>query len=166
MHIDAKKGDIPQTAPVLPSTFTTIVNIHVPQTKEETSSSTCDNPSPPSYASSETLLPSIYPPKGFSFNVVVASLCICGFVSALDTIVLASTLPAIATDLQAATVDAYWCSSAYLFSQSVVQLVFASFAQAFDRRVCMLAALAIFTVASVLCATARDVQWLIAGRAV
>jgi fucose permease len=163
MHIDAEKSDIPQVTPVLPSTFTTIINI--PQTKE-TSSSTSDNPSLPSYASSETLLPSIYPPKGFSFNVVVASLCICGFVSALDTIVLASILPAIATDLQATTVDAYWCSSAYLFSQSVVQLVFASFAQAFDRRICMLAALAIFTVASVLCATARDVQWLIAGRAV
>ena len=107
-----------------------------------------------------------YPAKNLSFHVVTVCLCVCCFVSALDTIILSSTLPAIAANLQATTANAYWCSSAFLFAQSVVQLIYAVFAKAFHRRTCMLAALTFFTVASTLCATARDIQWLIAARTV
>lgn len=107
-----------------------------------------------------------YPAKNLSFHVVTVCLCICCFVSALDTIILSSTLPAIAASLQATTANAYWCSSAFLFAQSVVQLIYAVFARAFDRRTCMLVALTVFTFASILCATARDIHWLIAARTV
>ena len=110
--------------------------------------------------------PQSYPVKNLAFYVVIICLCICCFVSALDTIILSSTLPAIAASLNATTANAYWCSAAFLFAQSVVQLIYAAFSQAFDRRTCMLAALSIFTVASILCATAKDIQWLIAARTV
>ncbi|KAH8900396.1 MFS general substrate transporter [Thozetella sp. PMI_491] len=115
---------------------------------------------------SETCVPAAYPARNASFYMVVSCLCICCFISALDTIILSSTLPAIAASLQATTANAYWCSSAFLFAQSVIQLVYAVFAKALDRRTCMLAALGFFTFASILCATARDVQWLIAARTV
>jgi len=111
-------------------------------------------------------VPPSYPVKNLSFYIVIICLCICCFVSALDTIILSSTLPAIAASLNATTANAYWCSAAFLFAQSIVQLIYAAFSQAFDRRTCMLAALSIFTVASILCATARDIQWLIAARTV
>jgi predicted MFS family arabinose efflux permease len=107
-----------------------------------------------------------YPAKDFSFRIVVLCLCICCFITAFDFIVLSSALPAIATSLDATTADAYWCSSAFVFVQAVVQLAYAAVAKALDRRICMLGALAIFTGASVLCATARSVQWLIAARTV
>jgi MFS family permease len=107
-----------------------------------------------------------YPAKDLSFYIVILCLCVCGFVSALDTIILSSTLPAIAASLQATTADAYWCSAAFLFAQSVVQLIYAAFAHAFSRRACVLTALSIFTAASVLCATAKSIQWLIATRTV
>ncbi len=107
-----------------------------------------------------------YPAKDLSFRIVAVCLCMCCFIAALDAIILSSTLPAIAASLQATTADAYWCSSAFLFAQSVVQLLYAVFGLAFNRRTCMLAALAIFTFASILCATARDIQWLIAARTV
>lgn len=107
-----------------------------------------------------------YPAKNLSFHIVTVCLYISSFVSALDTIILSATLPAIAASLQATTANAYWCSSGFLFAQSVVQLIYAVFARTFDRRTCMLVALALFAVASILCATARNIQWLIAARTV
>jgi hypothetical protein len=119
-------------------------------------------------ASSSTISenPRIYPTKDLSFNVVTGCLCICGFVSALDTIILSSTLPAIATSLQATTANAYWCSSGFLFAQSIIQLTYAAFTNAFDSKICILVALGVFSVASVLCATAQSIQWLIVARTV
>ncbi|PTB62274.1 MFS general substrate transporter, partial [Trichoderma citrinoviride] len=93
-------------------------------------------------------------------------LCICCFISSLDTIILSSTLPAIAASLQATTTDAYWCSASFLFAQSVVQLIYAVVARALNRRTCMLAALAFFGFATILCATARNIRWLIAARTI
>jgi MFS family permease len=107
-----------------------------------------------------------YPPRDLFFRVVTLALCICCFITALDIIILSSALPAIAANLNATTANAYWCSSAFIFAQSVVQLVYAALSSALDRRTCMLAALTIFTIASVLCATARSVEWLIAARTV
>lgn len=110
--------------------------------------------------------PSPYPVKDFRFRVVILCLCICCFIASLDTIILSSTLPAIAASLQATTTDAYWCSASFLFAQSVVQLIYAVVARALNRRTCMLAALGFFGFASILCATARNIQWLIAARTV
>lgn len=110
--------------------------------------------------------PSPYPVKDLRFRITILCLCISCFISALDTIILSSTLPAIATSLQATTTDAYWCSASFVFAQSVVQLIYAVVARALNRRTCMLAALGFFGFASILCATARNVQWLIAARTV
>ncbi|KAK4077865.1 uncharacterized protein Triagg1_3559 [Trichoderma aggressivum f. europaeum] len=85
-----------------------------------------------------------HPVKDFRFRVVILCLCICCFIASLDTIILSSTLPAIAASLQATTTDAYWCSASFLFAQSVVQLIYAVVARALNRRICMLAALGFF----------------------
>lgn len=116
------------------------------------------------HTASDTSSP--YPVKDFRFRVVILCLCICCFIASLDTIILSSTLPAIAASLQATTTDAYWCSASFLFAQSVVQLIYAVVARALNRRTCMLAALGFFGFASILCATARNIQWLVAARTV
>ncbi|KAM6483812.1 major facilitator superfamily domain-containing protein [Trichoderma sp. SZMC 28011] len=116
------------------------------------------------HTASDTSSP--YPVKDFRFRVVILCLCICCFIASLDTIILSSTLPAIAASLQATTTDAYWCSASFLFAQSVVQLIYAVVARALNRRTCMLAALGFFGFASILCATARNIQWLVAARTI
>ncbi|KAG0649489.1 Efflux pump FUS6 [Hyphodiscus hymeniophilus] len=104
------------------------------------------------------------PINSLNFYLAFACLCICVYVAILDTVIIGYALPAIAVDLKTTSSQAYWCGTAYLISQTVVQPLYGSFSNIFGRKVCLMTALFLFTVASFLCAVAPDVRWLIGSR--
>ena len=100
-----------------------------------------------------------------SFLITFAGLNLCVFISTVNTINLASALPAIATDLSATTSQAFWTSIVLLFVQCVAQPIYGTLAEILGRKPCMVAALAIFALASLFAALAPNIECLIAARA-
>jgi MFS family permease len=104
--------------------------------------------------------------KKTAFHPTFICLCICVFVSTLDTVIVAASLPAIASSLHATSNAAYWCGSGFLFAQTVAQPIYGGFAETFGHKSCLMAALGVFTTASLFCATAQNMKWLVAARVV
>lgn len=104
--------------------------------------------------------------KPRSFYITVTSICLCVFISSVNTINFASALPAVASSLSATTTQAFWCGTVLLFAQCIAQPVYGAATEAFGRKRCMLAALVIFVLGSLLAALAQNIRWLIAVRAV
>jgi MFS family permease len=88
------------------------------------------------------------------------------FISIMDTVIVATALPAIASDLNAPSNAAYWMGSGCLFAQAVSQPLYGTMSSVFGRKACFVFAMATFTLASLFCAVARGVGWLIVARVV
>jgi MFS family permease len=110
--------------------------------------------------------PQGYPPHNRTFYLAIASICICSFMSSIDTVIVASALPRIAQALHATSVEAYWCGTGFLFAQTVSQPIYGAFTSVVGMKVCILVAMGVFLVASVFCAAAQNIAWLIAARVV
>ncbi|KAF2465362.1 MFS general substrate transporter [Lindgomyces ingoldianus] len=107
--------------------------------------------------------PHDYPPRNHSFHIAFPSICTCTFVATIDTVIVATALPAITTSLHAISHEAYWCGTGFLFAQTVSQPLYGAVQEVVGHKRTMLGALGVFWGMSVLCATARDVGWLAQG---
>lgn len=105
-------------------------------------------------------------PISQAFKIAFLCLCACNFISILDTVIVASALPAITIALDATSDEAYWCGSAFLFAQAVSQPLYGALSEVFGRKVCLIVALSLFTVSSLFCATAQNITWLVVSRVV
>ncbi|KAH8816680.1 MFS multidrug transporter [Xylogone sp. PMI_703] len=101
-----------------------------------------------------------------TFYLAVAAVCICSFMSSIDTVIVASALPRIAQALHADSVEAYWCGTGFLFSQTIAQPIYGVFSSVVGMKSCMMVAVGVFLVASAFCAAAQSIAWLIAARVV
>src|SRR5262245_45816546 len=88
------------------------------------------------------------------------------FMVALDALVVATTLSSIRQDFGASIEALQWTVNAYNLSFAVLLLTGAALGDRFGRRRMFIAGLAVFTLASALCAVAPGPAWLIAARAV
>jgi MFS family permease len=104
--------------------------------------------------------------KSMAFMLAFASIMASNFISIMDTVIVATALPAIAHGLKAKSNEAYWLGSGFLFAQAVSQPLYGTMSSVFGRKPCFVFAMALFTVSSVFCATARSVGWLIIARVV
>jgi hypothetical protein len=102
-------------------------------------------------AKEESSLASSPRSKDRSFYLSFTALCICAFISLLDTAIIASALPAITRALHATSLEAYWCGTAFLFSKTIAQAWYSTYAFTFGHKNCLLVALAIFLVGNCLC---------------
>ncbi|KAJ7151678.1 Mfs1.2 [Mycena filopes] len=59
-----------------------------------------------------------------------------------------------------------WISAAYALASTAIVPMSGNLATAFGRKPCTLLAIALFALGSALCGTARNIPWLIAGRAI
>ncbi len=85
--------------------------------------------------------------------------------TALDTTIVATALPAIADDFGSGT--AYvWVGSAFLVAASAATANWSKLSDIWGRKTLVRAALASFFFGSVLCGAAGSIDMLIAGRAV
>ena len=59
------------------------------------------------------------PKKSFKFKVTVFMICLVSVVVAMDSVIVAATLPAIAVALKGTSLEAFWVGTSYLLAQTV-----------------------------------------------
>src|SRR5215207_5653029 len=96
---------------------------------------------------------------------VIALTAIGSLMAALDTLVVASALSTIRIELGASVEALEWTVNAYNLSFAVLLITAGALGDRYGRRNLYAAGLALFTVASALCALAPGAGWLIAARA-
>src|SRR6266700_7094579 len=97
---------------------------------------------------------------------VVAAMILGSSVAGIDSTVVAVALPAIGRNLHAGFQALQWTVTSYTLTLASLILLAGSLSDRWGRRRVFLAGLGWFTVASVLCAAAPGIGWLIAARAV
>lgn len=83
--------------------------------------------------------------------------------SALDQTVIGNALPSIVADLRGFALYA-WVATGYLLASVVTIPIFGRLGDYYGRKPFVLAAALVFTLASLLCALAPSMGWLVAGR--
>ncbi|GME41845.1 MFS transporter [Neofusicoccum parvum] len=96
---------------------------------------------------------------------VLTSLYLSLFVAALDQTIVSTAIPTIASQLHSAA-GYTWIGGAYLLAKAAAMPIWAKLSDIWGRKPIILAALLIFFSSSILCALARTMTTLIAGRAV
>jgi EmrB/QacA subfamily drug resistance transporter len=99
-----------------------------------------------------------------AFRPVFGGVMVAMFLAALDQTILATALPAIGQAL-GGLANLSWIVIAYLIAATVTAPLYGHLGDRFGRRRILLAALALFTLASALCAAAPTLAALIAARA-
>ena len=107
-----------------------------------------------------------YPARDFRFYLAYVSVCACTFIATVDTVIVATALPAITRALHATSNEAYWCGTGFLFAQTVSQPLYGAFQEVIGHKRTMLFALGLFLFMSIFCATAKSVTWLVTSRVV
>jgi len=97
---------------------------------------------------------------------VVAAMILGSSVAGIDSTVVAVALPAIGRNLHAGFGGLQWTVAGYTLTLASLILLAGSLSDRWGRRRVFLAGLGWFTAASVLCAAAPGIGWLIAARAV
>ncbi len=95
---------------------------------------------------------------------VITGIMLCILLAALDQTVVIPAVPAIAGDLNAFSHLA-WIVSAYLLTSTAATPILGKLSDIYGRRTLLLPSLALFIVASALCALSRTLPELIAARA-
>ena len=96
---------------------------------------------------------------------VLAAMILGSSVAGIDSTVVAVALPAIGRNLHVGFQDLQWIVTSYALTLASLILLAGSLSDRWGRRRVFLAGLGWFTMASVLCAAAPGIGWLIAARA-
>ncbi|TVY19679.1 Efflux pump FUS6 [Lachnellula arida] len=107
--------------------------------------------------------------KPFKFKATVFMLCLISVVVAMDSVIVASTLPAITVALKGTSLKAFWVGTSYLLAQTLNKDVIARIAADTPnsgRKWVMIFATGLFLFGSILCGCAQNMNWLIAARVV
>ncbi|MEU1982798.1 DHA2 family efflux MFS transporter permease subunit [Nocardia sp. NPDC019395] len=126
--------------------------------------------SPPVVTPDPTMSPA-EPDRGTAIRhrplaAVLAAVGIPMFMVTLDNLVVTNALPVIRTELGASLSDLQWFVNAYTLSFAALLLTASALGDRLGRRRVFLAGIALFTLASALCALATDPSLLIAARVV
>jgi EmrB/QacA subfamily drug resistance transporter len=95
---------------------------------------------------------------------VLSGILMCIFLAAIDQTVVIPAVPAIAADLNGFGHLA-WIVSAYLLTSTAMTPIYGKLSDIYGRRKLLLVGLAVFAVASALCAMARTLDQLVIARA-
>ncbi|KAJ3578732.1 hypothetical protein NPX13_g1830 [Xylaria arbuscula] len=116
---------------------------------------------------SDTLVVSSTKPvylQSWRLAVVIGSLCLGIFLLGLDQNIIGVAIPRITTEFRALD-DIAWYASAYLLTITAFQPFFGNLYKYFNAKVVYVVSLLIFEVGSVICASAKQSEVLIFGRA-
>ncbi|WP_222721217.1 MFS transporter, partial [Actinomadura sp. HBU206391] len=89
---------------------------------------------------------------------------VCAFLTALDVMVIVTALPTLRVELGASLADLEWTINAYTLAFACVLPIGAALGDRFGRRRMYVVGLAVFTVASVVAASATTIEILVIGR--
>ncbi|TGO20738.1 hypothetical protein BPAE_0269g00080 [Botrytis paeoniae] len=104
--------------------------------------------------------------RGWRFYGSFACLAILNLVCAIDATILSVALPTIATSLHATAMQAFWCGTSFLLCSTVFQPTWAAFSHIIGRKSVLLAALFLFSVGTILCSAAKNIELLLIGRCI
>ncbi|KAI1384888.1 major facilitator superfamily domain-containing protein [Hypoxylon trugodes] len=104
-------------------------------------------------------------PGNFRLILIVVALCLAVFLTGMDRTILATATPVISDEFNALA-DIGWWTNAYLLTLSSFQLFYGKLYSHFSIKLVYLAAIALFEVGSLICATAPGSVALIIGRAI
>ncbi|KAF8585267.1 MFS general substrate transporter [Ramaria rubella] len=102
--------------------------------------------------------------RGLRFWLILLSLCLTLFLSALELTAVSTALPTIVADLHGS--GFVWVGAAYALASSAILPMTGGIAQIFGRKPAVLASIAFFALGSALCGAAKNMNMLIAGRTV
>ncbi|KAF3025717.1 hypothetical protein E8E14_014248 [Neopestalotiopsis sp. 37M] len=97
---------------------------------------------------------------------IILSLTIINMVVALDASVIVTALNSIISDIGGNTTEGFWIGTSYLLASTVVMPPMANISEIFGRPGCLMVSLVLFTIGSILCCVAGDINVLLGGRAV
>jgi MFS family permease len=122
--------------------------------------------SPISEASTMDKIPSS-PRRSKGKNVaLVSALCLALFLAALDTVLITTALPTISAQFNVTDAGYAWVGSAYLLTNAASVPFWGKISDIFGRKPILLLANAIFLAGSLISALSKNLEMLIAGRAV
>ncbi|MDR1840670.1 MAG: MFS transporter, partial [Holophagales bacterium] len=105
-------------------------------------------------------------PDKKALHIIPWIIAIAFFMQMLDTSILNSAIPAIAGDLKENALSMHWVVISYTLAVGVLMPVSGWIADYFGTRVVLVAAIALFSIGSLLCAASFTLPMLIASRVV
>jgi MFS family permease len=103
-------------------------------------------------------------PKSLRFKCTIIFLCIISLLASIDSVIVAVCLSSISKDLNTTSVASFWVGTSFLLAQTITIPIYGTLSEIFGRKWAVLTAMAIFLLASILCATGTSVTWLVAAR--
>ncbi|KAL8949937.1 MAG: hypothetical protein Q9222_004004, partial [Ikaeria aurantiellina] len=103
--------------------------------------------------------------KGKTLLIMLA-LCIAVFLAAIDTTIITTAVPTIATRFHASEADYTWIGSAYLLAAAASTPTWGKFSDIWGRKPILLVANVVFLVGSLIAALSINVKMLLAGRTI
>ncbi|KAL4246487.1 MFS transporter superfamily protein [Abortiporus biennis] len=103
-------------------------------------------------------------PMGFGFWMILISLCLANFCTALEMTCIFTALPAITQAVGGE--DFAWVNSAYALASTALIPAGGGLADIFGRRGIIFTSYVLFALGSALCGSAQNMTWLIAGRSI
>ncbi|MGW4284380.1 MFS transporter, partial [Nocardia sp. NPDC004750] len=97
---------------------------------------------------------------------VLALTSVAALMIMLDALVVTTALHAIQLDLRASLAELEWTVNAYTLSFAVLLMAGAALGERYGRRRVLVAGVLLFSAASAACASAPNLGWLVAARAV
>lgn len=88
------------------------------------------------------------------------------YLTTLDAVIVAAALPRISNSLYITSEAAFWCGTGSLVAQATTPPLYGIVSESLGCEICILTALTIFLLASVVCALVQSITWLIAARKV
>ncbi|KAM0714679.1 hypothetical protein Q7P37_009781 [Cladosporium fusiforme] len=88
------------------------------------------------------------------------------FIVSIDSTILTTTLPAVAKALKANSMESFWIVASYLLASAVCQPVTAAMADLCGRLFVSMSAVVLFSVGSVICSIANNVEQMLVGRSI
>jgi MFS family permease len=85
------------------------------------------------------------------------------FIAALDVTIVSTAIPTICAELHSAA-GYVWIGTSFLLANAAAGPIWASLSDIWGRKPILLAAVALFFLSSIICASSRNIEMLIAGR--
>ncbi|KAF3390501.1 hypothetical protein F1880_009248 [Penicillium rolfsii] len=98
--------------------------------------------------------------------VVMTALCLALFLAALDMTIVSTALPTIAADFNASESGYSWIASSYLLANAACIPLWGKISDIWGRKPIILLANVWFLVGSLICALAKNMAMIVAGRAI
>jgi hypothetical protein len=109
---------------------------------------------------------SLWSGKSGKFWASFSLLTLTAFISALDAVIIAAALPAIADELGGTSNQAFWSGTAFLLASTITQPLWGTFSEIFGRRDNLILSLLLFLLGSILCARSSYMGMFIGSRVV